>query len=231
MRLTKESTTIINSDLDGVLIHAPIPFVTFMRLLSRTFDIPELEEQPDAVGQPDKLTLKDRWSIFYHGIRPMKNEAVLQLCTIAKQMSLYSQPFSLRILSGRTPELHSLTRQQVTSSPVGRYLDQQAGFLLNHFDSSSTWKEWSVKQMLTEDPTCNVIHIEDDVKAALRVARLDTDRVMVFLLDNRSNRETLLKKNQLEMPPNVIRVKNMSEVTTHLTGMLMQSILGDNFVP
>ncbi len=202
--MAKGERIIFTNDLDGVHFMAPPPIKTAVSLLRGKFEIPPSgqELQPFVNGS----RLADGASWIFHKFRPYKRDSLIGLQMFADAARAYDRELRIAILSGRQGVLHQLTTQKLERSGRTHLFHD---IFLNESDSSSGWKEATVRRLLEEGNS--VIHIDDDLKPALRVARLDSARLLVYLVKNISNSPMLLRRAGVELPENVVRVRDFRE--------------------
>ena len=99
---------------------------------------------------------------------------------------------------------------------------------LNQGRSSSGWKE-SVVKGLTEGGL-NVVHIDDDLRAGLCVARVndeypDEERVLVYMMRNISNHPRLLRRAGVQAPDNLVFVQSFREAATDFATRLGSGVI------
>lgn len=76
----------------------------------------------------------------------------------------------------------------------------------------------------------NVVHVDDDPKAALCVARVDEmypyeNRVLVFLMRNLGSHPWLIKRSYGELPANVVPVRSFHDASFIFAKHLAQNAI------
>ncbi|MCR4264213.1 MAG: hypothetical protein NUV98_05860 [Candidatus Roizmanbacteria bacterium] len=225
---------ILHLDFDGVCVDAPIPMKTFIGLLTKSFNTdyeqdttPTIEES----GQYSGNTLLAALEFVRHAGRSTKY-------WLPYTVSRLNQCFDeIHVVSGRTPQLRSLTYNQLTDAGVvvfnsdmppegaiyqstqpvwGAVLQPYVhGIHLNTTRlSSSKFKAAMVQERVSEGYMVDCV--EDDLKAALAMAHIHPDLVHVHLINNRSNDPWLLRRNTIDLPPNITRADSLHEVTKYV---------------
>lgn len=215
--MVEKRPLVFTNDLDGVHFVALPPLKTGMDLLRGRFKIPSLGQEVHPYTNGNKTIEALSW--LSHRFRPYRREAATGIEMFRLAAELYGREMRVAVLSGRQGILHQLT--------IGRL--KKAGKLqlfedvyLNKAESSSGWKEATVQKLL--EAGNSVVHIDDDLRPALRIARLDSQedesRVLVYLLRNFSSRDWLLRRAGLVLPPNVVRVDSFRDAGIDFTRRL-----------
>ncbi len=208
------------NDVDGVHIRGPWPFHTLIELLTKHFELPNenSELEPYFYGSGLLYELTTNFKIVFHAVRPRRKgarEGLAKLKAIADEEGINVESI---VLSGRERPLHSLTRKQLQRS--GYHSAENPLFdhyVLNETTSSSGWKAERIRSFVKSGRF--VIHLEDDLRAALSVARIGP-QVLVYLLANPSNHPTLIKHAGVELPTNVKLVKSFDEIVSDFQNLL-----------
>lgn len=157
--------------------------------------------------------LYSRWSVFFHQVRPINRDALEGLAIFKQAAEKHQRQIAMAALSGREIDKHQMTQQRLLQSGHMEYFTD---LHLNQGRSSSAWKE-SVVRTLTGG--LNVVHIDDDLRAGLCIARVneeypDEERVLVYMMRNMSNHPRLLKRAGVETPNNLVFVQSFREAAT-----------------
>lgn len=214
---------VISNDIDGVLLHAPAPRKTKKRLQFENFSIPSKNEAalPKFAGYGFLLEMFLRWG---HAIRSVKKDALLGLRVLQDFISSVESDQSIKIslvtTSGREKYLHNMTKRKIAKQFPHTFAEES--IRLNPHYGSGSWKELVARNEAEKGHL--FIHIEDDLEAALQVARTDESQVLVLLISNESNDETLLRKNNppISLPSNVIRVESYLDATKKILHFIEQ---------
>lgn len=208
-------------DVDGTQNHlAPPPIKTAISLLMGRLNIPEVGR---PLGQPSKLSGKA--NMIVHKIRPFTRNSEQGLKMMRQAATETERKVELAILSGRDPGLHGMTWQRLGDSGRREYFDQ---IYLNDTDSSSGYKEAIAAQEIQKGNS--VVLIDDDLKPALMVARLqaqcqDGQVVLGLLLANISNHPWLLRRAGITLPANVERVSSFQEGAQSLVVRIHEGLI------
>lgn len=200
-------TIIFTNDLDGVHFKAPLPAKTAWQLLRRKeFTSRELHDREARRG------LKAKASVFLASLRPFTPDSLRLLGMIDDARQTYERNIQIAVLSGRDREFHEMTMKRLSKKHAS-YIDH---YFLNESTSSVGWKEHIAKKILESGGS--IAHIDDDLRPALRIASLNqkaedgTDRVIVYLVKNWSNSDILLKRANIVLPDNLVRVGDAIDV-------------------
>ncbi len=161
--------------------------------------------------------LKEALNIWFHTNRKLTDSSEEGLWQLADLRDTFrSKNISIEILSGRQPYLHALTRRQLLSRVQNGFFD---GVRLNTTDSSTGFKE--LQSISEVERGRSVVLMEDDVRAALRVARVQDlctsdQSVAVYLLNNLSNHPLLLRRAGVILPENVRRVSTFNQAAIQI---------------
>lgn len=205
---TQERGITVFLDIDGTQNVAPPPLKTALSLCLGKFSVPprnvDLKEAIPNTG------IKRMWSVFFHSIRPFTKDSLLGLNLLKQTAQESNRDIVLAVISGREIELHEMTRAGLINSGRMNYFQE---IHLNTVTSSSGHKEREAKTKVEEGNV--VVLIEDDLRAALRVARInenhENNSVLVYLIKNLSNAKWLIKRGKVNLPENVIIVKSLQE--------------------
>lgn len=154
---------------NGVHIHTFPPFITMYQLLVKNFSLHD--ENKPLVNQP--ITnfvgiLKSKVNILLHQYRPIKNSGLPDLESFKKIDEEYQREIEFMVLTGRAKDKHELTKKALEKAG---YTDYFSRFLFNEFTSATLWKGQKAQELIGEG--FNVVHLEDDLRAALCVARVN----------------------------------------------------------
>lgn len=213
-----ERTIIFTNDMDGVHFVAPPPHKTLIGLLKGNLSLPSAG-RPIENYEP-RGGLSTRFSVLFHQIRPFIRGSLEGLELFRQSAEKYDRDLSFAVLSGRQPDKHQMTIRRLEQSGRGQYFSD---YFLNEGASATTWKETTVRK-LTESGS-NVVHIDDDLRAGLCVARVnllypDEPRVLVYILQNLSNNPLLLRHAQISLPPNLHIVDSFHSAAVHFDDVL-----------
>lgn len=104
MGLVEQRDIVATIDIDGVLVHAPIPVQSAIALHRRTFSLPPLIEpyvrRTSVLGR-----LTANVNVLYHRHRPVKPEALAGLQKFQLTAEALNRKISFAALSGR--EVHT----------------------------------------------------------------------------------------------------------------------------
>lgn len=219
---TSERGIVFTNDLDGVHFKAPIPLKTTLRLLRKDNSLPEVGSPVGDYTLPEgwKGMLFSRWSIFFHQIRPINRDALEGLAIFRQAAEEHQRQLAIAALSGRELDKHAMTQQRLLQTG---HMEHFTDLHLNQGKSSSGWKE-SVVRNLTEGGL-NVVHIDDDLRAGLCIARVndeypDEERVLVYMMRNLSNHPRLLRRAGIETPDNLVFVHSFREAAVDFSQRL-----------
>lgn len=210
-----ENPIVITNDLDGVHFYAPPPLGTTFRLLRGRWNLPEevqaIQEYTPPVGLVN--TTLARLSVLFHQYRPLRGDAIRGLQSFRDIGEAHGREVVFAALSGREKDKHDATRQALERAGYSKYFTH---WLLNEGTSSVAWKEFQTRQLTEKGFT--VVHLEDDLRAGLCVARVNQqfnegDKVLVYLLKNLSNHPRLMRRAGIELPQNLVPVRNFQEAS------------------
>src|SRR3989344_1385973 len=219
MSLQEKQPIVITNDLDGVHIKAPTPLTTLRKLLTRQYKIPYEIFEVTPYASPTSIIGKglERITAITHRNRRINPEGISGLRTLSEIAQAHKREIHLMALSGRIKPVHQVTHQDLGP----QYEEIFVRWLLNESTSSAMWKEYKARQLISEGFT--VVHLEDDLNPALRMARIKN--VHVYLFRNFSNNPWLLKWAGIELPENVIPVRSFEEVNTDFNRKLLLDII------
>lgn len=201
----------VTSDLDGVQFHAPVPLATTFQLLKGRLVLPQEREvyPPDNHALGLAAIVKSIINSVYHEIRPVDRVGKDTLEWFRDIGFNYGIQISFAALTGRHGKyLQAMTMRKLRDTGYDEIFDR---YYFADVKSSSGYKEKIVRELLKEDTERYVVYLEDDVRAALCVARTDHQKVIVYLKNNLSNHPRLLKRANVELPSNVINVSNFDQ--------------------
>lgn len=212
-RMSKaERDIIITNDLDGVHFHAFPPMGTLLNLLIRgRITLPDAQTLPYSGSKSNNMVrnLLASADQLFHLYRPIKTNRVEVLDEMMAMAVHEGRNVGCVALTGREKHLQTATESVLKSNGYSRLFGND--LIMNTGFDPALWKQLSVAELVKYG--FNVVHIEDDLKAALSVARVndlfgDERRVLVYLLRNPSNHPLLLKRAGLILPKNVIHIHN-----------------------
>lgn len=192
-----------------------IPWKTTLGLLRGNFSVPGIG-QPMPEVEVVHSGLVARVNGVWHGMRSFTEDSEMGLAVFQAYAQRSDRQIETAILSGRDLALHEMTRRELESSGRMRFFN---AVHLSTVRSSSGFKERVATEKIQEGR--NVVLIEDDLGAALRVGQLielceEDQTVMVFLLRNFSNREWFLNRAGVVVPENVKLVSSFSIATKEI---------------
>lgn len=195
----------VTSDLDGVQFHAPFPLGTTKQLLKGRLKLPGESEVFDSFIHPKGILaiVLSKLNTFAHEHKPVDRMGKAGLDRFKEVAEQYNLPLTIAALTGRDGYLHTTTRRKLEQHGYGEYFSR---YYLSDIKNSAGYKRRVVRELLQEDEARTVVHLEDDLRAALLVASTSKDRVLVYLKKNLSNHPRLLKRAKIILPPNVILV-------------------------
>ncbi len=152
-----------------------------------------------------------------HLIRPFSENSRLGLEILQQQLAQEEKnkangaKIRLAVLSGRDPDLHELTRRQLSNSGRGRYFDELSIYL-STVASSSGYKEGIVESEIRKGNS--VVVFDDDITAGIRTNRAGA---FVYLIRNISNIPGLLRRANIDLPDTIRPVSSVLEGARDLT--------------
>jgi hypothetical protein len=191
-------------------------------LLGRNFSLPE-PDRPIGEYNPAEnwpRALLSQASLFFHWIRPFKKDALEGLRAFQETAKTHQRELTCAVLSGRRAETHRMTHRRLEASV---YRGVFSDLYLNPGHSSSAWKEQTARRLVEEGS--NVVHIEDDLRAGLSVARVDDQypdqfRVLVYILESLPNYPRLLQRAEINLPSNVLVVESFKKAAVDFAARL-----------
>ncbi len=219
-----EKPIAITSDLDGVHLWAPLPLKTFLRLLARKWCLPEevgTQESIPQVGFVDMVseTIKYRLSMLLGQYKWLKPEGIVGLKGFSEVGKKHGRDLTFFALSGRETGKNDATMLAFEEAGYGQYFSRP--WLLNEGINGVAWKEWQARKLANQGYT--VIHLEDDLLPALCVARVN--QCYVYLLENSSNHPKLLQRAGVNLPDNVIPVRNFQVAVEDFDQRLKSNVI------
>jgi hypothetical protein len=208
-----ERPIVVTNDLDGVHFYTPPPLDTTLRLLRGKLSLPEevqaIQEYIPPAGFVN--TILARLFILFHQYRPLIPGALRGLQRFREVGDTHGREVVFAVLSGRKKDKHGVTLRILERAGYSQYFTQ---WLLNEGDSPVVWKEFQTRRLV--DQGYSVVHLEDDLRAGLCVARAgnqfgEDHRVLVYLLKNLSNHPRLLRRAGITIPGNLVSVGNFQE--------------------
>ncbi|PJC54812.1 MAG: hypothetical protein CO028_00465, partial [Candidatus Levybacteria bacterium CG_4_9_14_0_2_um_filter_35_21] len=149
-----------------------------------------------------KGPVKSWFASIIHNGRESTSDSLAGLSEFSRIADAHGLEMVKAATSGRTSEVHETTVDFLNSSG---YADHFSEVNLNPDKKTHSWKEDVARRKLNEGYDM-VVHLDDDIRAAMSVARVDEYRVIVFLIKNWSNAKPLLwigEKRGLQLPPNI----------------------------
>lgn len=217
-----EREIVFTNDLDGVHFKTLPPLKNTLRLLRKNMKLPEVDSPIGQYNLPEgwRGVLFSRWSIFLYSLSPVNKDALQGLEMFRQVAKKNERQLKFAALSGREIYKHPMTHQRLEKSGHMKYFSD---LYLNQGRSASGWKE-SVVRRLTQEGL-NVVHIDDDLKAGLMVARVNDDypheqRVLVYMIHNVSNHPRLLTHAQVKVPNNLLFVHSFKEAAMDFVSRL-----------
>lgn len=207
--------------MDGVLVKAPFPVVTARKLIGGDLGLPEARPVKEDFSKPNPVVLlaeRLHFPVISHSSRAAKPDTLIGLEAFRNIAGDQGRDLTFGVLTGRTREKHDLTRRQLEEMGYMEYFNSHNLFL-NPGKSSIDWKVKKAEWYLY----CgyNVVHIDDDLRPILSIARLEEQfksenghRVLLYLVNNISNHPRLLKRAGIELPENVVRVNSHIEAAS-----------------
>lgn len=217
---------VFSSDLDGVVFDAPFPFKTYLDLVTGKFHLSNpLEDEGvvaslgvsavDRIRQPYVAA-----NTYFHGKRPVKSDVAAGISNLGKIVEDFPGIRTIALTGREGRYKYEMTKNRLeegTNSFFGEDIFTSPGV------GSSRWKEWVALKMVEDGKF--FIHVDDDLKAALRIARVSDyypNSTHVYLINNKSNSPKLLKKAGIILPDNVERVANFNDAVL-LFGQLVSN--------
>jgi|SRR3989344_2857494 len=198
----------LTNDLDGVHTKAPIPLTSFRKLLMRGYKLSAETFEITPYTPPTNLV--ERWvekvTAFTHRNRAVNPEGIVGLQMLRETACSHHRKMTIMALSGRIKPVHEATHQDL-GTMYDEYFER---WLLNEGTHAAEWKEYQARELTREGFT--VVHLEDDLNPALRMARVEN--VFVYLFRNLSNHPKLLHWAGIELPENVVSVKGFEVANT-----------------
>lgn len=207
-----ERKYIVTHDLDGVQVAAPPPLQTILKLFIGNLDLDKSSSKKKEIEQRNGLiaafatswhTL--RWSSAY------SRQALELYYQVAQEFNV---SLEMAALSGRERFMLQPTRFQ-----LGDKMDYLSDLYLNPGLNSAAWKEAKVTDFV--DQGYFVIHEEDDLSAALRVARVDSSQVRVHLHKPWLYPKWLLNRAGVVVPNNVVPIRDFRESPADFRQLLL----------
>lgn len=222
-----EREIVFTNDLDGVHFKVLPPIKTTQQLLRRNLTLPEVNSSIEEYRLPEgwKGFLFSRLSLFYHSLSPVNKDAFKGLEMFRQAAEEHERQLKFAAVSGREIYKHPMTHQRLEKTGHMKYFSD---LYLNQGRSASGWKETVVRR-LTQNGL-NVVHIDDDLRAGLCVARVnnhypDEERVLVYIMRNISNHPRLLRRSRIEIPNNLLFVRSFREAAVDFTARLQNKAI------
>jgi len=199
--------------MDGIHFNAPFPTKTALMLLRGQKLIPDNFAEPEKIEAASGVLT---WLTTRHySFRGFNSDGGIYLNMIKNARDAYKRNIKIAVLTGRRPELHMVTKRRVTQ----RYEDSFDYFFMNNTSSASGYKESVARKIL--DGGNSMVHIDDDLRVALRIARASEEysdqQVVIYLKNNLSNGQWLLARAGVELPPNIIPVGSLRDAGVDFT--------------
>jgi hypothetical protein len=209
----QERGIVFTNDLDGVHFYGPPPWKSTRRFRSGNVELPPSgsplgEYMPPTTWAGRMLNTCD---LYFHQARPVRREALSGLADFQAAADEAGRELKIVALSGRDVSKHAMTRQRLLAT---RHMDYFSDTHLNTSDSASGWKEHVVREYT--EAGHNVVHIDDDLWAGMRVAQVDADypdeqRVVVYMMENISHHPKIVDRVKLALPENVVFVRSFRD--------------------
>jgi len=187
-----------SNDLDGVHVKAPNSLKAAAWVVGNKHALSPVGSLPDNKKGP----VKSWFASIAHTGRKSTPDSLAGLNEFSRIADEHGLQMIQAATSGRTSEVHETTVDFLNSSGYAEYFSEVN---LNPDKKNHSWKENVVRRKL-EEGYGMVVHLDDDIRAAMTVARVDTERVIVFLIRNWSCAKPLLwigEKRGLKLPKNV----------------------------
>lgn len=222
-----ERAITFTNDLDGVHFKALPSMRAMRRLWQGETALPEMGRPIEefSIKEGLKGAIYSNWSILLHQLRPSNAEALAGLALFKEAAEQYERKLGFAALSGREKDKHPMTRKRLEAT--GR-MEFFSDLYLNEGVSSTSWKESIVRNLTQQD--FNVVHIDDDIRAGLCIARVDEEypdenRVLVYILKNVSNHPRLLARSGISIPTNVKFVQKFHDAAEDFSARLKRGEL------
>lgn len=200
---------VFTNDMDGVHFRSPPPLHTIFKLLrvqggALPAIVPPYEAEMDLTV-PHSERLK-KLALAYHQRQKVKADARRGMDIIKAAAATQGRTLRFAILTGRMIYNDLVTEMQLRQAG---YWDYFGEVYLNQGMRPISWKEAVARKIVGAG--ANVVHIDDDVRAGLCVARISQDypgegRVLVYVLRNLSSHPRLIKRAGLSLPDNLVMV-------------------------
>ena len=217
-----EREIVFTNDLDGIHFKALPPIKTTLQLLRKDISLPQVNPPIEEYNLPEgwRGSVFSKWSIFCHRLSPINKEALEGLEVIRQVAMEHERQLKFAALSGREIYKHEITQRRLIKSGHMEYFTD---LHLNQGRSSSGWKESVVRRLAKGG--LNVVHIDDDLRSGLCVARVNNDypdkqRVLVYMMHNISNHPRLLRRSGVEIPDNLVFVHSFKEAAIDFAARL-----------
>ena len=219
MFLAEKRHIAITNDLDGVHVDAPVPFITLRRLVLRNYRLPEESFEVIPYASPSGVVGRSIEAItaLTHRNRTINLEGIPGLQMLRETARDFHRHATFMALSGRVKPTHEVTYRELGPT----YNEFFTRWLLNEGNHSAEWKEYQARELTKEG--FSVVHLEDDLNPALRMARVEN--VLVYLFSNLSNHPKLLNWAGIELPTNVISVNNFETVNEDFRKRLLLGLV------
>lgn len=210
-------------DMDGVhFLFAPPPVKTAFLLIRGRFQLPPpLTESPsENLCDIPSSRLSLRIATLAHQSRPLRPNSIQTIDEINTIVCRHNRQIRHIVLSGRGPSLHEMTEMRLRNTGLKDKIPESR---LNQSKSASGWKEWQVSRLLSEGYK-TVIHIDDDLRPAMRIARLG-DNTLCYLVKNISNSPPLLRRGKVELPANIVPISSFQALVSDFNDRILSGLI------
>lgn len=154
---------LILTDLDFTYVYGPVAWATIgALLLDKRFDPQNYDRIQLHHPSHKKQILANAFAWTHHKVlRPEKKKAVDMLQVLKTEFDTADDPMGFGVLSGRTPETHTMTRKMLDPR-IGKLFSPDCIYLNPGFKSSE-FKTKTIIELIRQG--LHVIMIEDDFKA------------------------------------------------------------------
>ncbi len=202
---------ILISDVDGALFHGISSTTTLGELIMGGLRLPKSggtyskrERSPSVVG-----VAKELLASAYLEVQKVDEKAVEGIRKFREYGIEKNQEFVFAAVTGRTGKrIAAMTRRVFHDYKLDTIFKK---IFFTNLVSTPAFKERTARDLLDANPKRKIIYLEDDLRAALAIARTSSDRVTVFLKRNISNSDALRWWAKIKIPDNVIMVDDFSQ--------------------
>ena len=196
--MTEKLRVYHSNDLDGVHVIVPGSANAAVWVIGNKHILP-----PEGSLMDTKRNfIVNKLTMAFHKGRKINPESLTGLDEFSRIAETYGIEMTKGATSGRTSDAHVLTMDFIENNGLSDHFTEVN---LNPDKKNHSWKEAVVRKKIEEGYNM-VIHLDDDIRAAMSVARVDSKRVIVYLIKNWSNSKPLLwigTKRGLELPRNL----------------------------